>query len=98
MTTSLRFQSPAPLRNRLGAESRCLRDVKRQLGLDDERSWIATIEVNRFQWPGPDLVPVGRRSRSYLFGKLPMPLLRQVVAQLQANIRSGRLRVVKRTE
>ena len=32
--------------------------TKRRLGLDAERSWIILSEVNRFEWPGPDLLPV----------------------------------------
>ena len=30
-------------------------NVKKQLGLDDERSWIVTNQWNAFDWPGPDL-------------------------------------------
>jgi hypothetical protein len=29
--------------------------VKRQLGLDSARSWIALTELNGFIWPGPDI-------------------------------------------
>src|SRR6185369_10141722 len=30
-------------------------NVKAQIGLDRERSWIVVTELNRFIWPGPDL-------------------------------------------
>ncbi|WP_348627567.1 hypothetical protein [Rhizobium sp. R693] len=32
--------------------------TKRQLRLDDERSWIVLTESNRFVWPGQDIRPV----------------------------------------
>ena len=32
-------------------------NVKKQLGLDPERSWIVLTETNRFIWPGPDVRP-----------------------------------------
>lgn len=70
-------------------------DVKARLGLDDERSWIITAEVNRFHWPGPDLQLV---SDDPLYGDLPTSLFRQLVKSLQANVRAGRLKVVTRTE
>jgi hypothetical protein len=69
--------------------------VKAQLGLDDERSWIVTAEVNRFIWPGPDLQLVDDTAT---YGDLPMPIFRQLVKALQVNVRAGRLRIVKRTE
>jgi mRNA-degrading endonuclease toxin of MazEF toxin-antitoxin module len=34
---------------------------KRRLGLDDEQSWIVTDELNKFDWPSPDLRPVDAR-------------------------------------
>ncbi|BCA60450.1 type II toxin-antitoxin system PemK/MazF family toxin [Sphingomonas sp. HMP6] len=71
--------------------------VKRQLGLDQERSWIVTSELNRFVWPGPDIrVAPGRDTPVYdaipelLFEKLRVAVNRQVAA--------GRLKVTKRTE
>ncbi len=43
--------------------------TRRRLGLDGERSWVITSEVNIFKWPGPDLrlTPAGR----YEYGFLP---------------------------
>ena len=51
--------------------------VKRNLGLDDQRSWIVVGEGNRFLWPGYDLRPVGHTDRID-YGFLPPRLLRQV--------------------
>ena len=36
-------------------------ETKRRLGLDNERSWIITSEVNVFEWPGPDVRPLPAR-------------------------------------
>ena len=42
--------------------------LKRRLGLDAERSWVAVSESNYFTWPGPDL----RSARgSVAYGFLP---------------------------
>jgi hypothetical protein len=30
--------------------------TKQRLGLDSEKSWVVCSEVNRFMWPGPDLL------------------------------------------
>lgn len=42
--------------------------TRRRLGLDGERSWVITSEINVFQWPGPDLrlTPAGRYEYGYL--------------------------------
>lgn len=54
--------------------------TKRRLGLDSERSWIVTTELNRFVWPGPDIraLPSGEYSLGYLPGKLLAAVLEQV--------------------
>lgn len=54
--------------------------TKRRLGLDSERSWIITTELNRFVWPGPDIraLPSGEYSFGYLPGKLLATVLEQV--------------------
>ena len=51
------------------------RVVKERLGLDDETSWVVITEVNRFIWPGHDIVPVSETPPlRYEYGVLP-PLL-----------------------
>jgi hypothetical protein len=75
-------------------------DVKKRLGLDDERSWIILTEINRFSWPGPDLVPLRARARlkEFIYGSLPKALINEMLRVLAMHIRAGRLKVVKRTE
>lgn len=74
--------------------------VKRRLGLDDERSWIILDEVNRFAWPGPDLVPARahHQTSEMIYGSLPQMLTNKVLAILGLAIREGKLRVVTRSE
>jgi len=71
--------------------------VKRQLGLDAQRSWIVTSELNRFVWPGFDLRPI-RRDRPDVFhwGYLPVGLfdaLRRAIVERQ---KEGKLRTLDR--
>lgn len=47
-------------------------EVKRRLGLDDDRSWIVVSEGNEFTWPGPDLRPFRNDAGSTIaYGLLP---------------------------
>ena len=68
--------------------------TKRRLGLDAERSWIIVSEVNRFEWPGPDLLPVapGR----WVYGHLPAGLFRIVRDRLLAIASRRKLSQVRR--
>lgn len=70
--------------------------TKKRLGLDDERSWIITTEVNRFIWPGPDLRPVP--GGGYSYGLLPGAMTRDLVAQVKANAQDKALLILGRTE
>jgi hypothetical protein len=72
-------------------------DTKRRLGLDDQRSWIVTSEVNRFEWPGFDLRPVSREQPdSYAYGLLPRGLFAEVQARILRRARAGKLRMTRR--
>lgn len=68
----------------------------RRLGLDKQRSWIITTELNQFTWPGPDLRPTA--SGEYIYGYLPEKLMRLVLEQVKKNARDKRLKTVPRTE
>lgn len=70
--------------------------TKQRLGLDIERSWIITTELNQFTWPGPDLRPTA--SGEYVYGYLPEKLMQLVLEQVKKNARDERLRTVPRTE
>lgn len=72
--------------------------TKARLGLDDERSWIALSEANRFQWPGPDLRPVpGDVDSNVAYGLLPAGLYDIVRTKWLAAFDAGRVGQVNRT-
>jgi hypothetical protein len=70
--------------------------TKRRLGMDAERSWIITTELNRFIWPGPDIraLPSGE----YSYGFLPGKLLQAALEQLKTHARKNSLQTVDRDE
>lgn len=70
--------------------------TKRRLGLDSERSWIITTELNQFTWPGPDIRPTA--TGEYLYGYLPGTLMRLVLEQVKKHARDNLLKAVTRTE
>ncbi len=72
-------------------------NVKKQLGLDREKSWIVLTELNRFIWPGPDVRPVPG-SDSPLYDALPDWLFARVREGIVRRSEAGRLQVTKRTE
>lgn len=70
--------------------------TKARLGLDPERSWIITTEVNRFIWPGPDIraVPGG----GWTYGLLPANMIASLIAQVRSNAADRSLLMVKRED
>jgi hypothetical protein len=70
--------------------------TKRRLGLDAERSWIITTELNRFTWPGPDIRPTP--SGEYIYGYLPEKLIRLVLEQVKQHAREKSLKTTPRSE
>lgn len=69
-------------------------ETKRRLGLDADRSWIVVSEVNRFTWPGPDLLPVSPGRWAY--GLLPAGLFGIVRGRLLDSFARRRLIQVRR--
>jgi hypothetical protein len=84
----------APLKDEDGIE--IPHATKRRLGLDTERSWIITTELNQFTWPGPDIRPTA--SGEYVYGYLPEKLMRLVLEQVKKHASIKRLKNVPRTE
>ena len=70
-------------------------DVKRHLGLDDERSWVVVSEGNEFDWPGYDLrkIPGGD---SYDYGFLPPGFFARVLAAFVGWHRANKSRLTSR--
>ena len=69
--------------------------VKRHLGLDDERSWVITTELNRFIWPGPD-VRLAPGSGDPFYGAIPARLFERVRSAIVGT--PEQIRMTKRTE
>ncbi len=70
--------------------------TKQRLGLDTERSWIITHEVNRFTWPGPDLRPIS--PGTFAYGLLPRGLYNAVKAAVLEHVRQRTMRQVSRDD
>lgn len=71
--------------------------VKRDLGLDRERSWIVVSEVNSFLWPGPDVRPLADGGPFY--GAIPdwlfVRMREGIGVHAGRGLRSGRSEVSK---
>jgi len=71
-------------------------NVKRDLGLDRERSWIVITETNRFLWPGPDVRPI--EGGSPLYGAIPDWLFARVRRGIGSLAERGEIEIIRRTE
>jgi hypothetical protein len=71
-------------------------NVKKRLGLDEDRSWIVMTELNRFIWPGPDVRPVPETGVPF-YDALPDWLFERVRSGILQHSAQGRLKVTKRT-
>jgi hypothetical protein len=68
--------------------------VKKQLGLDDLRSWVMVDEVNETAWPGYDLQ--ANAQGRYAYGFVPPTLFRRIKAEMMQVLKASRLRRVTR--
>jgi len=68
--------------------------VKAHLGLDEERSWVITSEVNVVDWddPGITLTPTG----AWSYGYLPSALAEKIRDKVLTRHKEGRLPLVDR--
>jgi hypothetical protein len=82
------YTHQAPMRPELGVAIPPA--TKRRLGLDEAPSWIATHDLNRFEWPGVDLRPVRRGAARFDYGELPGALDLEVRDKVLALARRGR--------
>lgn len=70
--------------------------VKRDLGLDRERSWIMIDEINSFRWPGPDVRVLDNGTPFY--GAVPDWLFLQVREGIGGWAGRGKMQVTRRPE
>lgn len=68
--------------------------VKRNLGMDDERSWILMRDVNIVAWDDPGIIPVSRSRWDY--GFLPEKLTRKIIDAISGRMRVNKLRMINR--
>jgi|SRR5665213_628070 len=68
--------------------------TKQRLGLDQERSWIVTNEVNKFTWPGPDVRPDA--GGEVVIGFVPAKLARRAIENLRSHASRARFDSVSR--
>lgn len=64
--------------------------VKAALGLDGDRSWIVTDDLNVFEWPGYDLEQIPGKPGEFAYGHLPQKLffrLRDAILAHRAPVR-----------
>ena len=72
--------------------------VKRQLRLDDARSWVVLSEWNEFAWPGSDLRRLPDADDSTVaYGMLPPTFFNTIRLRFLALIGSGATTRVRRT-
>ena len=75
--------------------------TRQRLGMSEEPCWAIVTEINRFSWPGPDLVPLPDRPEDqdrYSYGMLPPALFEEIKRELLRAWREGRKAEVQRTE
>jgi hypothetical protein len=72
-------------------------NARKQLGLDQDRSWIMVDELNRFIWPGPDIRPAPESDAPF-YDALPDWLFERVRRGVLEHNAVGKLKVTKRTE
>lgn len=70
--------------------------VAKALGLDGERQWLRTDELNRFTWPGFDLRPLPGRPGIYDYGMLPVGLYAELKAGILRRQKALAARVIPR--
>lgn len=72
--------------------------VSRYLGLDGDRQWLKTHQINQVFWE-KDRIPFGvakNKAGNWEYGEVPKPLAEQAFAQLQENAKSKELKNVIR--
>lgn len=70
------------------------RAVKNHLGLDPDRSWVITSEVNVVDWDDPGIVPIA--SGKWAYGILPRPLAERIRAKLLERVKARKLPTIDR--
>jgi len=70
--------------------------VTRYLGLDDQRQWIRTTELNRVSWDDLGIIPA--KPQQWEYGRLPKGLYDRARQEIQNNARARKAQIVRRDE
>ncbi len=70
--------------------------TQHRLGLGDKPSWIITNELNSFTWVGPDVERTA--SGEYIYGALPVGLVRKAQQDVMETARSRQLKLTARDD
>ncbi|WP_377295810.1 hypothetical protein [Rhizobium sp. SGZ-381] len=71
-------------------------ELRRQLGLDDEISWVRMSEVNRFVWPGIHLRSLPSDPSRFDYGMIPQEFYEEIRARLYQAMMRGRIPSTRR--
>jgi len=55
--------------------------VRRNLGLDDRRSWVIVSDANVDDWPNAGIAPLPGKSKAYAYGILPDLLFQKIKSE-----------------
>lgn len=92
----------APITHRRSVEMTGLEipmKLKRQLGLDEEKSWVVASDLNRFTWPGFDIRKIpGKSGDTCIYGNVPPEFLSQIRSLLASLLRKNLVVTVDRDE
>ncbi|WP_375554679.1 hypothetical protein [Roseovarius mucosus] len=73
--------------------------LKRQLGLDEDKSWVVASDLNRFTWPGFDLRKVpGADKDTCIYGSVPPEFLSQIRSLLASLLKKNLVATIDRDE
>lgn len=71
-------------------------NVKENLGLDNDRSWVYLSECNIDSWPNPDLRQLPHQPGVFAYGHIPPKLFRKIRDAFVDEYRAKHVQTVKR--
>lgn len=71
-------------------------EAQKSTGLDQEKSWLLTSEVNQAAWSDAGIIPA--RRGEWLYGKLPRGIAAKAVKDITEIRSAGKLQIVDRVK
>lgn len=69
-----------------------------EAGLDFQRQWVRTDELNQFTWPGFDLETIPGRGREIAYAMIPLARFEVIKKSILAKARAGAVKPVSRDQ